>query len=160
MKGTVDQKTPRYLVEWEMVLKLVEYCLINDAEEAPRAFEIGILALIPKDVTSYRGIVLLESIYNLVSFIITRRLTEAIEFHDALHGFRGGRGTGTAIIELKLLIQHTKRPQEGILLAGSRQDNDDPQGLRRGKESAGFHYADMGRRHAGIEARRVLWDPV
>jgi hypothetical protein len=46
-----------------MVLKLVEYCFINDAEEAPRAFEIGILALIPKDVTSYRGIVLLESIY-------------------------------------------------------------------------------------------------
>jgi hypothetical protein len=40
-----------------MVVKLVEYCFINDAEEAPRAFEIGILALIPKkDVTSYKGI--------------------------------------------------------------------------------------------------------
>ena len=51
---------------------------------------------------------LLELIYKLVSLIITRRLTEAIEFHDALHGFRGGRGTGTAIIELKLLMQHTR----------------------------------------------------
>jgi hypothetical protein len=52
--------------------------------------------------------VLLESIYKLVSLIITRRLTDAIEFHDALHGFQGGRGTATATFELKLLMQHTR----------------------------------------------------
>jgi hypothetical protein len=54
--------------------------------------------------------VLIESIYKLVSLIITRTrpLTDAIEFHDALHGFRGGRGTAMATIELKLLMQHTR----------------------------------------------------
>jgi hypothetical protein len=108
-EGNIRRENPRYLGEWEMVLKLVEYCFIYDTEEAPRAFEVGILALmIPKDVTSYRDIVLLESIYKLVSLIITRRLTDANEFHDALQGFRGGRGTATATIKLKLLTQHTR----------------------------------------------------
>jgi hypothetical protein len=48
------------------------------------------------------------------------------------------------------------RKQFSRTLPGSRRDNGDPQGLRRGKEFAGFHQADMGRRHAGIEARRLL----
>ena len=91
-----------------MVLKIVEYCFTNEAKDAPKAFEIGILALIPKDITSYRGIVLLETIYKLASTIVTSRLTKGIEFHDAVHGFRAGRGTGTAIIEFKLLTQYTK----------------------------------------------------
>ena len=33
------------------------------------------------------------------------RLTTAITYHDALHGFREGRGTGTATLEAKLLQQ-------------------------------------------------------
>jgi hypothetical protein len=108
MKGAEDEETPTYTKEWAMVLKLVEYCFTNDAKDAPKAFEIGILALIPKDITSYRGIVLLESIYKLASTIVTFRLSGGIEFHDAIHGYRAKRGTGTAIIELKLLTQHTK----------------------------------------------------
>jgi hypothetical protein len=41
-----------------MVLNLVEHCFTNNAEDAPRAFEIGTLALMPKDITSCCGIVL------------------------------------------------------------------------------------------------------
>jgi hypothetical protein len=109
MKGAEDDEIQTsYTKEWAMVLKLVEYCFINDAKDAPKAFEIGILALIPKDITSYRGIVLLESIYKLASTIVTFRLSGGIQFHDAIHGFRAKRGTGTAIIELKLLTQYTK----------------------------------------------------
>jgi hypothetical protein len=61
---------------------------------------------------------------------------DAIEFRDALRGFRGGRGTGTAAIELKLLMQHTRNcgvenvyiifldlKKAYFVLAGSRQDN-------------------------------------
>jgi hypothetical protein len=33
------------------------------------------------------------------------RLGEAIVFHPSIHGFRSGRGTGTAILEAKLLMQ-------------------------------------------------------
>ena len=31
------------------------------------------------------------------------RLTASITYHDFLHGFRAGRGTGTTILEAKLL---------------------------------------------------------
>jgi len=91
-----------------MVLDLVHYCFVNNAKDSPKAFEIGILALIPKDITSYRGIVLLETIYKIASAIIASRLSASIDFHDAVHGYREGRGTGTAITELKLLMQHTR----------------------------------------------------
>ena len=109
MEGAEDEEIPTHTKkEWAMALKLVEHCFTNDAKEAPRAFEIGILALIPKDITSYQGIALLESICKLASAIVSFRLSEGIQLHDAIHGFRAKRGTGTAILELKLLMQHTK----------------------------------------------------
>ena len=37
--------------------------------------------------------------------ILNCRLTSSITFHDVLHGFRAGRGTGTAPLEAKLLQQ-------------------------------------------------------
>ena len=76
----------------------------------PKLFGVGILVLIPKGVPNqYPGIALLEVIYKLVSAIINQRLTEKIAFHDAVHGFRVGRGTNTAIIELNLRMQLAQR---------------------------------------------------
>ena len=76
----------------------------------PQAFCHAILVLIPKsEQGKYRGIALLETIYKLISTIIDTRLKEAIEFDDALHGFIKKRGTGTAIMEVKLLMQLVKR---------------------------------------------------
>ena len=37
--------------------------------------------------------------------ILNRRFTSSITYHDGLHGFRAGRGTGTATLEAKLLQQ-------------------------------------------------------
>ena len=37
--------------------------------------------------------------------ILNRRFTASITYHDFLHGFRAGRGTGTATLEAKLLQQ-------------------------------------------------------
>ena len=37
--------------------------------------------------------------------ILNRHFTSSITFHDVLHGFRAGRGTGTATLEAKLLQQ-------------------------------------------------------
>ena len=39
----------------------------------------------------------------VVAAILHRRLTTDITYHDFLHGFRAGRGTGTATLEAKLL---------------------------------------------------------
>ena len=108
MPGAEDEECPTFVEEWRMVLDLVEYCFTNNAEDAPRAFKIGILALIPKDITSYCGIVLVKTIYKLASTIVTFRLSNDIEFHDAVHGFRAKRGMGTVIIEFKLLAKYTK----------------------------------------------------
>jgi hypothetical protein len=64
----------------------------------------------------FRGIALLEIIYKLVSSIINRRLASKIVFHDAVHGFRKGRGTGTAIIEIKLRMQLAKRSTKPLFM--------------------------------------------
>jgi hypothetical protein len=41
----------------------------------------------------------------VVAIIINERFKASISFHDALHGFRAGRGCGTATIEAKLCQQ-------------------------------------------------------
>ena len=61
--------------------------------------------LIPKEGGDYRGIGLVEVICKAVAVILDHRFTAAITYHDFLHRFRAGSGTGTATLELKLLQQ-------------------------------------------------------
>jgi hypothetical protein len=89
---------------WSLVLKLVN--LAFQYGILPDAFVQGILVLIPKtEPDKFRGITLLDVVYKLCSKIIHLRLQDKIEFHPDLHGFRPGRGTDTAILEAKLLMQ-------------------------------------------------------
>ena len=60
--------------------------------------------MIPKEGgTDFRRIGLLEVLWKEISGIINRQILSYIQFHDALHGFRAGRGTGAATLEIKLL---------------------------------------------------------
>ena len=61
------------------------------------------VVLIPKGKGEFRGIGLVEVTWKVVAVILHRRLTAGIKLHDALHRFRGGRGTGKATLEAKLL---------------------------------------------------------
>jgi Reverse transcriptase (RNA-dependent DNA polymerase) len=82
-----------------------------------QSFGVGILVLIPKGVPDqYRGIALLEVIYKLVSAIFNQRISGEIQYHQAVHGFRKGRGTGTAIIEAKLRMQMAKQTTNPLYL--------------------------------------------
>ena len=45
-----------------------------------------------------RGIGLVKVTWKVVAVILHRRLTTGIKPHDALHGFREGRGIGTATL--------------------------------------------------------------
>ena len=63
------------------------------------------VVLIPKGEKDYRGIGLVEVMWKVVVAILNCRFTASITFHHALHGFRSGRGTGTATLEAKLLQQ-------------------------------------------------------
>ena len=50
----------------------------------------------------YRGIGLVEVLWEVCSVVINCRLKRSVVLHNALHGFREGRGTGTEMLEAKL----------------------------------------------------------
>ena len=58
--------------------------------------------LIPKCTKYNRGIGLLEILWKVVVALIDTRICVSLQFHEVLYGFRAGRGTGTAIMELNL----------------------------------------------------------
>ncbi len=89
---------------WEKVVEIVQVGFRTG--ELPSVLPNSLLVLIPKsDVTQFRGIGLLEVLWKLISTIIHKRIVGNVIFHDGIHGFRSGRGTGTAILETKLLMQ-------------------------------------------------------
>ena len=100
---------------WKKLVAIVQEAFRNG--ELPIALGRGILVLIPKSTPGqFRGIALLEVMYKLVSAICNRRMQRGIEFDDAIHGFRRGRGTGTAIMEAKLLMQLHCRQNEPLFM--------------------------------------------
>ena len=73
--------------------------------EIPARMLLTIVVLIPKGNSGdFRGIGLLEVVWKVVERIIDARL-KCVPLHDALHGFRKGRGCGTGIMEVKLAQQ-------------------------------------------------------
>ena len=53
------------------------------------------VVLIPKEKKDYWGTGPVEVMWKVVAAILNCQLTASINFHDFLHGFRAGRGTGT-----------------------------------------------------------------
>ena len=72
------------------------------------------VVLIPKGEKYYWVIGLVEVMWKVVAVILNHRFTSSITYHDALHVFWAGRGTGTAILEAKLL-QHLATMREEVL---------------------------------------------
>ena len=61
------------------------------------------MVLLPKGEKDYCGIGLVEVMWKVVAEILNLRLTASITFHNFMHGFRAGRGTGTSTFEANLL---------------------------------------------------------
>ena len=78
---------------WGRVAEIVQ-TTFRDGDLAEEATWQAVV-LIPKGKGDYRGIGLVEVMWKVVAVILNRRLTSSITFHDVLHGFRAGRGTGT-----------------------------------------------------------------
>ena len=72
------------------------------------------VVMIPKGQQEYRGIRLVEVMWKVVAAILHCRLTASITYHDFLHGFWAGCGTGTATLEAKLL-QHIAAMREEVM---------------------------------------------
>ena len=75
-----------------------------------------ILVLIQKGTTTTIGIVLLETLWEVVEAMIDTRLRFSLHMHDVLHVFRSRRGTGTAITELKLSQELASMYQDPLFL--------------------------------------------
>jgi hypothetical protein len=94
--------------EWLQVVAPVQHMF--EKGEAPSAFRIGTLVLVPKaEAGRYRGIALLESLNKVISSIINRRVNWGVRFHDGIHGFTKERSCATAILEAKLCMQLARR---------------------------------------------------
>jgi hypothetical protein len=87
---------------WDKLVHIVLH--IWNTGKLPTELTWTILVLIPKgDGTQTRGIGLTETLWEIVEAIIDTWCKEVIRFHDILHGFIQRRGTGTAILEAKLV---------------------------------------------------------
>ena len=74
------------------------------------------MVLIQNGKGEYRGIGLVETIWNVCTSTVNSRLQSSIVLHDVLHGFIQDRETGTEIIGDKLEqqlagIDHEPLPQ-------------------------------------------------
>ena len=54
MAGAEDEECPTYIKQRRMVLDVVECCLTNNAEDAIRAFEIGISCCLRRSTSWHR----------------------------------------------------------------------------------------------------------
>ena len=63
------------------------------------------MVLIPKGKGGYMGIRIVEVLCKVCSFVVNCRLKKSVVMHDALHGFREGRGRGIAMLEANLSQQ-------------------------------------------------------
>ena len=61
------------------------------------------MVLIPKGIGEFRDIGLVEVLWKSLLGVINCHIGETLQFHDVLHGFWAGRGTGTASLKAKLL---------------------------------------------------------
>ena len=88
---------------WDKLVAIVQH--IWSTGELPTELSWTILAIIPKGQHDSRGIGLIEVLLKLLEAIIDTRIKETVQFHDVLHGFRAHRGTGSAILEVKLFME-------------------------------------------------------
>ena len=70
------------------------------------------MVLILKGGGNYCGICLLEVVWKALAVILNCCFAASITYHDSLHGFREGSGTGTSTLEVKLLHQLTDMREE------------------------------------------------
>ena len=87
---------------WKHFVLLIQ--TIWERGEIPPQMAWIIIVLLPKGGGDFRGIGLLEPAWKVVEILMDTRL-KSIELYDCLHGFMANRGTGTAIIEVKLTQQ-------------------------------------------------------
>ena len=95
------ENTPVEASNWDRVVDLIQTASREGQLTEEAMWKV--VVLITKGKKDYCVIRLVELMWKLVTAILNCRLIASITFHNFLHGFRSGRGTGTATLEAKLL---------------------------------------------------------
>ena len=90
---------------WLKVVAIVQVALQDETLAKECTWKT--VVLIPKGKGDFQGIGIVEVLWKAVASLLNRRLTAEIYFHDTLHRFWAERGTGTATLNAKLLLQLT-----------------------------------------------------
>ena len=91
------------MTNWERVVALVRAAFGEGLLVEATTYQV--VVLIPKGKRYYRGIGLVEVMWKVVELILNLRFTASINYHNFLHAFQAGCGTGITTIEAKLLQQ-------------------------------------------------------
>ena len=83
---------------WELVVRLVQVMFRDGTVPVEIVWAKMVLNL--KGKVEYRGIGFVEVLWKVCAVVVNFRLKRSAVLHNALHGFRTGRGTGT--LESKL----------------------------------------------------------
>lgn len=87
---------------WSKVVDLV--IEISDKGDVPEGMANSYLVLFPKgDAGQHHGIGLMNTIWKIVTGVLSRRINHAVSFHHCVHEFIPEKGTSTAILEVKLM---------------------------------------------------------
>ena len=86
---------------WDGVVELVQ-TTFRDGDLAEEATWQAVV-LTPKGKKDYQGIGLMKVMRKVVTAILNCCFKSFITYHDALHGFRSGCGTGNATLKAKLI---------------------------------------------------------
>ena len=71
-------------------------------ENGPEEIAWVTMVLLPKGKGEFRGIEIVEVLCKVRSVVLNCCLKRSVVLHDALHGFRSGRGMGMATLEAEL----------------------------------------------------------
>ena len=99
-EGTLDT------TNWQKVVAIVQEGLCDGTLAEESTWQA--VVLIPKGKSdNFRGNGLVEVLWKTMKSLLNLHLTETITFHDVMHRFWAGCGTGTTALEAKLLQQLT-----------------------------------------------------
>ena len=111
-KGEGNTDGEEGVSHWENLVELIQ-TEFREGELAEEAMWQAVV-IIPKGIQEYRGIGLVGVMWKVVAAILHCRLAASITYHDFLHGFRAGRGTGTSTLKAKL-IRHLSALREEVV---------------------------------------------
>ena len=82
---------------WELLVRLVNWTFGDGT--LPEELAWATMVIIPKGMGGCWGIGIVEVAWKVCATVVNCRLVRGLVLHEALHGFRSGRETGTATLD-------------------------------------------------------------